>query len=76
MPLLSYFSNANLNTTKSTEDYVYFTIPFTFVSYPLVGFTNGYYSICTFLFLVFIGIGKKILTIQRVARGFIPFLGS
>jgi hypothetical protein len=25
-----------------------------------------------FLFLVFIGIGKKILTIQRVLRGFIP----
>jgi hypothetical protein len=28
------FSNADLNTTKSDEDYVYFTIPFTFISYP------------------------------------------
>jgi hypothetical protein len=37
MPLLNFF-DADLNTTKSTEDYVYFTIPFTFVSYPLVGF--------------------------------------
>jgi hypothetical protein len=77
MPLLSYFSNANLNTTKSTEDYVYFTIPFTFVSYPFSwALPMVIIAFVLFLFLIFIGIGKKILTIQRVARGFIPFLGS
>lgn len=77
MPLLSYFSNANLNTTKSTEDYVYFTIPFTFVSYPFSWvLPMVIIAFVLFLFLVFIGIGKKILTIQRLARGFIPFLGS
>jgi hypothetical protein len=48
MPLLSYF-RMPFEHHKSTEDYVYFTIPFTFVSYPLVGFTNGYYSICSLL---------------------------
>jgi hypothetical protein len=37
MPLLKYFSNADLNTTKSDEDYV-FTIPFTFLSYPFSWF--------------------------------------
>lgn len=77
MPLLSYFSNANFNTTKSTEDYVYFTIPFTFVSYPFSWvLPMVIIAFVLFLFLVFIGIGKKILTIQRVLRGFIPFLGS
>ena len=34
MPLLKYFSNANLNTTQASEDYVYFTIPYTFISDP------------------------------------------
>jgi hypothetical protein len=29
-----------------------------------------------FLVLVFIGLAKKILTFQRILRGFIPFLGS
>ncbi|MEZ7506812.1 M28 family peptidase [Flavobacterium sp. Arc2] len=77
MPLLSYFSNADLNTTKSAEDYVYFTIPFTFISYPFSWvLPMVIIAFVLFLFLVFIGIGKKILTIQRIARGFIPFLGS
>jgi hypothetical protein len=40
-----------------------------------LGFTNGYYSICTFSILVFIGIGKKIND-SKSLRGFIPFLGS
>ncbi|CAM2861796.1 Peptidase family M28 [Flavobacterium frigoris] len=77
MPLLSYFSNADLNTTKSTEDYVYFTIPFTFISYsfswvlPMV-----ILAFVLFLFLVFIGIGKKILIVQSMLRGFIPIIGS
>jgi hypothetical protein len=40
MPLLKYFSNADLSTTKANEDYIYFTIPFTFISYPLVDYTH------------------------------------
>jgi hypothetical protein len=77
MPLLNYFSNADLNTTKSAEDYVYFTIPFTFISYPF-GWVLPMVIVAfvLFLFLVFIGIGKKILIVQSMARGFIPFLGS
>ncbi|MGK9559515.1 M28 family peptidase, partial [Salmonella enterica subsp. enterica] len=34
MPLLKYFSNTNLNQAPTTEDFVYFTIPFTFINYP------------------------------------------
>jgi hypothetical protein len=74
MPLLKYFSNADLNTTKSDEDYV-FTIPFTFLSYPFSWVIPM--AILAFLLfsLVFIGLAKKILTFQRILRGFIPFLG-
>jgi hypothetical protein len=59
MPLLSYFSNANLNTTKSNEDYVYFTIPFTFVSYPLLVLPMAIIAFVLFSILFFIGIVKK-----------------
>jgi hypothetical protein len=34
MPLLL---NADLNNTETNEDYVYFTAPFTFINYPLIG---------------------------------------
>lgn len=77
MPLLSYFLNADLNTTVSEEDYVYFSIPFTFLSYPFSWvLPMVIVAFILFLILVFIGIAKKILTIQSIARGFIPFLGS
>ena len=33
-PLMKYFSNANLTNLNSTDDKVYFNIPFAFVSYP------------------------------------------
>jgi hypothetical protein len=39
MPLLHYFSNADLNNTETNEDYVYFTAPFTFINYPLIWVT-------------------------------------
>jgi hypothetical protein len=77
MPLLRYFSNANLNKTSSDEDYVYFTIPFTFVSYPFSWvIPMTILAFVLFLFFVFIGLAKRILTVQRILKGFIPFLGS
>jgi hypothetical protein len=77
MPLLDYFSNADLNSTKTTEDSVYFSIPFTFMSYPfswvlpMVIITFG-----LLLFLLFIGIGKRILFFTEILKGFVPFLSS
>lgn len=77
MPLLTYFANANLNTLDSTEDYVYFNTPFYFVSYPfswnfiLVGVAG-----ILFIFFVFIGIGKRTLSIKEIGRGFVPFFAS
>jgi hypothetical protein len=77
MPLLNYFSNANLNTTQTTSDDVYFTIPFTFISYsfswvlPMV-----IIAFALLLIILFAGIGKRIIIGKEIWRGFIPFLGS
>jgi hypothetical protein len=77
MPLLDYFSNADLSTTQTAEDDVYFSIPFTFISYPF-GWVLPMVIIAfaLLLFLIFIGLGKRLLFFPEMARGFIPFLGS
>lgn len=77
VPLLNHFSNTDLTSLNSTDDKVYFSIPFTFISYPfswivtmlLIGFG------LLFLF-VFIGIGKRVLLMKEIMKGFIPLLGS
>ncbi|WP_281297716.1 M28 family peptidase [Flavobacterium limnophilum] len=77
MPLLDYFSNADLNTTQATEDDVYFSIPFTFISYPF-GWVLPMVIIAFVLlmFFIFIGIAKRILSLKEIGKGFIPLLGS
>lgn len=76
-PLLNYFCNADLSTLNSTEDQVYFNIPFSFVSYPfawvipMLLITFGLF----FLF-AFVGLGKRALLLDEVLKGFVPFLGS
>ena len=77
MPLLHYFSNANLNKTQTTEDDVYFTIPYSFISYPFDWvLPMVIIAFVLLLFLIFIGIGKRILSFPEIIKGFIPFLGS
>ncbi|MFV8365661.1 M28 family peptidase [Flavobacterium sp. XS1P27] len=77
MPLMNYFSNANLNTTQASEDYVYFTIPYTFISYPFSWvLPMVVIAIALFIFLLFLGRAKRILSFREIGRGFIPFLGS
>lgn len=77
MPLLNHFSNSDLNTTKSVEDYVYFSIPFSFINYPfswvipMVIIAFG-----LFFFFIFLGIAKRILTFPKMLQGFIPLLGA
>ena len=76
-PLLNYFANADLKNLNSTDDKVYFNIPFGFLSYPfgwilpmlLLGFG------LVFLFL-FIGMGKHVLRIDEVIKGFLPLFGA
>jgi Peptidase family M28 len=77
MPLLKHFSNADLKNLNSTEDKVYFNIPFSFVSYPfswilpmvIVGF------VLLFL-LMFVGMGKHVLRLDEIIKGFLPLIGS
>lgn len=77
MPLLDYFSSADLNTTQATEDDVYFSIPFSFISYPFSWvLPMVIIAFALLLLLIFVGIGKRILSFPEMARGFIPLLGS
>jgi hypothetical protein len=77
MPLLEYFSNADLNSTQATKDDVYFSIPFSFISYPF-GWVLPMVIIAFVLLLslLFIGMGKRLLSFQEIGKGFIPLLGS
>ena len=77
MPLLNYFSNADLSTTQTSEDYVYFTIPYTFISYPFSWvLPMVVIALALFIFLLFLGKAKRILSFGEIGIGFIPFLGS
>jgi hypothetical protein len=76
-PLLKHFSNADLSNLNSTDDKVYFTIPFVFVSYPfdcilpmlIIGFG-------LVLIFMFVGLGKQVLRLDEIIKGFVPFFGA
>ncbi|QBN20636.1 M28 family peptidase [Flavobacterium nackdongense] len=77
VPLLDYFSNVDLNSTQTTEDNVYFSIPFSFISYPFSWvLPMVIIALGLLLFLIFIGLGKRVLFFPEMAKGFVPFLGS
>ncbi|MES2544531.1 MAG: M28 family peptidase [Bacteroidota bacterium] len=77
IPMLNYFSNANLKKMDSSEDYVYFSTPFAFVSYPFSWILPMWIAVLLlFLFLVFVGIGKRVLVLSDIAKGFLPFFYS
>ncbi len=76
-PLLTHFSNADLTNLNSTSDKVYFNIPFLFVNYPFDCILPM--LIIAFglvLIFIFIGLGKQLLRLDEIIKGFIPFLGS
>ncbi|WP_281322941.1 M20/M25/M40 family metallo-hydrolase [Flavobacterium aestivum] len=77
MPLLNYFSNADLNATASTTDDVYFTIPFTFISYPFAWvMPMTLIAAGLLIILVFLGKAKRMLKAKDIIKGFFPFLGA
>ena len=77
MPLLNYFSNSDLSSLQSSEDYVYFNTPFSFVSYPFSWiFPMLIVAVLLFLFLVFIGLGKRVLVFSEIGKGFLNLFGS
>lgn len=77
VPLLNYFSNADLTSLKSIDDDVYFTIPFTFIHYPFSWiFPLLIITFALFCLFVFIGLGKQLLRMDEILKGFFPLFGS
>lgn len=77
MAMLNYFGNTDLSNLTTSEDEVYFNTPFNFTHYsfdwnfPLIAL-----AFTIFIAFVFIGIGKKVLHVSDMLRGFIPFLST
>ncbi|MBW2937143.1 M20/M25/M40 family metallo-hydrolase [Aureisphaera sp. CAU 1614] len=78
LPLMHYFSNADLSQIKSEEDYVYVNIPFVkMISYPfswVLPMAIGAFVI--FIILIFYGLKNGRLSGQYITKGFVPFLLS
>lgn len=76
-PLLKHFANADLTDLNSTEDKVYFNIPYTFINYPFSWvFPMLILVTVLFVFFLFIGVGKMVLQPAEILKGFLPFLGA
>ena len=76
-PLLNYFSNADLTGFNSTDNKVYFNVPFQFVSYPFSWIAPMLIlAFGLFLLFVFVGLGKRALHLDEIIKGFIPLFGS
>ncbi|MBS7787605.1 M20/M25/M40 family metallo-hydrolase [Flavobacterium sp. CYK-55] len=74
MPLLHHLSNADLGKLNSNSDSVYFNTPAGLFSYPFswnVPLAIG--GLVFLAVLIFIGLGKRILTGREIGKGFLKF---
>ncbi len=77
IPLMNHFANADLKAQNSSDDEVYFNTPFYFFhysfswNYVLLGITT-----IIFLFLLFVGIGKRVLVPSEIGKGFILLIAT
>ena len=78
MPLLSYFSEANLDDLTSYKDHVYFNMPlFNLVYYPFSWIIPMLILTAVLFFLIiYIGIKKHHLSNKEIGLGFIPAVTS
>lgn len=76
MPLLRYFSDADLNNLRSSEDYIYFNLPFfRLVSYPFGWIWPMFgIAVAAFLLLLISGFKKNKLNLKDILKGFVPLL--
>lgn len=76
MPLLTYFSDADLDNLKSLNDYVYFNMPFfKLVSYPFEWIWPMFVlAVLAFILLLFTGFKKGKLNVKDIFKGFVPVL--
>lgn len=74
-PLMNYLANADLSNLNSTEDKVYFSVPFGFISYPFDWIMPMLIvALSLTLILIFIGISKRVLHPAEMGKGMITFL--
>jgi hypothetical protein len=78
MPLLTYFSQADLASLKSDEDHVYVNFPLVkMISYPFFWILPMLFvALVLFIGLIFFGIKKRRLQLSGMGKGFIPFIGA
>ncbi len=76
MPLLAYFSEADLNNMKSLNDLVYYNLPlYRMVSYPFEWIWPMFvFAVLAFILLLIVGFKKQTLNLQDIFKGFIPML--
>ncbi|HUH27227.1 M28 family peptidase [Gelidibacter sp.] len=78
MPLLAYFSEADLSSLKSDKDSVYFNVPL----FKMISYSNSWivpmliFAILIFLALVFYGIKKRRLNSKHMALAFLPGIAA
>jgi len=76
-PLLNYFANSDLSNLNSNDDKVYFNVPFSFISYPFSWiFPMLLLAFGLFFVFIFIGLGKQVVRLDEIFKGFIPFFGA
>lgn len=74
-PLMVHLANTDLSQLNSSEDKVYFSIPFGFISYPFDWILPMLFiATAIFLFLIFLGFSKRVLDPSEMAKGFLTFL--
>jgi len=78
MPMLHYFSAADLSNLKSDADYIYFNVPLLkMVSYPFAWiWPMLILALVIFMGLLFFGIFRGRLVVKDILMGFLPFLST
>ncbi|MDN3665211.1 M28 family peptidase [Algibacter miyuki] len=78
MPMLSYFSEANLSALKSNEDFVYFNVPaLKMQTYPYTWiFPMLILAFILFITLLVYGAKQRVLNTKDIGKGFIAMLSS
>jgi Peptidase family M28 len=72
MPILKYFASADLKSLNSTDDYVYFSSPIGFFYYSFSWvLASSIVALILFGFLIFLGIGKRVINLLDIAKGFL-----
>ncbi|MCL5127476.1 M28 family peptidase [Algibacter sp. L4_22] len=78
MPLLNYFSEANLSALKSNEDFIYFNVPiFKMVKYPF-SWVVPMVILAVVLFIALLAYGgrKRVFNRSDVGKGFLAMFTS